>query len=343
MKKILDKLKTILWVNPDLTFSAKIHSSMFHQILPKFFAYERFDNVAAAVQTLTEDLLCEWVDMAIKKTNIADIICTGGVFMNVKANQKLAELPSVKSFYVFPSCGDESTAFGAAYYGYIMKSKQDILPIKPLEQLYLGGEFSDEDIKEQINKSKGKNFKVKFTRNIENEIASLLAEGKIVARFAGRMEWGARALGNRSILAHPSRQELVYKINDQIKSRDFWMPFAPSILDRDFAKYLKIKKKMAAPYMAITFDSTDKGKENFKAAMHPYDFTIRPHIVYKDWNPSYYKLIEEFKRLTGIGGILNTSFNLHGYPIVYTPEDALYVFENSNLRHLAIGSFLVSK
>lgn len=344
-QRILDKLKDLLWINSDLSFSAKIHSSMFYQLLPKLFAYERFDNIAAAVQTLTENLLCEWVEKATRKTNISDIICTGGVFMNVKANQRLAELPSVKSIYVFPSCGDESTAFGAAYYGYEKeRAKDNRLPeIKALKQLYLGGEFSNADIKKQIDKMKKKNFDVKSPKDIEQEIAVLLSKGKIVARFAGRMEWGARALGNRSILANPEKLEVLATINDQIKSRDFWMPFAPAILAEESDRYFINKKKVLAPYMMMTFNATAEGKLKLKAAMHQYDFTLRPQVISKDWNPRYYKLIQEFKKLTGIGGVLNTSFNLHGYPIVYSPEDAILVFLKSNLEYLALGPFLLSK
>lgn len=345
LQSVLNKVKNLLWVNPDLTFSSKIHSSMFYQLLPKMFAYERFDNIAGALQLFTEQLLCDWVEAAIKKTKIPDIICTGGVFMNVKANQKLAELPSVKSIYVFPSCGDESTAFGAAFYGYERERVKDTsLPrIKSLKQLYLGGQFLDEEIKKQINKSKNKSFEVKFSKDIEHEIASLLAKGKIVARFAGRMEWGARALGNRSILANPEKLEVLATINDQIKSRDFWMPFAPSILEEDSDKYIFNKKRVPAPYMMMTFNTTEVGKLKLKAAMHQYDYTLRPQIVSKEWNPEYYELIREFKKLTGIGAVLNTSFNLHGYPIVYSPKDAIYVFLKSNLKYLALGSFLLSK
>ena len=343
-QRILDKLSSLLWVNSDLTFSAKIHSSMFHQLLPKLFAYERFDNIAAGIQTLTENLLCEWVEMAIKKTNIEDIICTGGVFMNVKANQRITELSSVKSIYVFPSCGDESTALGAAYYGYVTKNQNiNTMSVKPLKQLYLGEEFSDKAIKKQIDKSKGKGFKVKFSKNIELEIASLLAKDKIVARFAGRMEWGARALGNRSILANPDKLEVLSTINDQIKSRDFWMPFAPSILEEDSKKYFINKKNISAPYMMMTFDATNEGKTKLKAAMHQYDFTLRPQVISKDWNPDYYRLIQEFKKITGIGAVLNTSFNLHGFPIVNSPGDAILVFLKSGLEYLALGPYLLSK
>jgi carbamoyltransferase len=135
---------------------------------------------------------------------------------------------------------------------------------------------------------------------------------------------------------------LIKVINDAIKSRDFWMPFAPSLLDRRQDDYLVNPKKIAAPYMSLSFDSTDRVND-LRAACHPYDLTLRPQVVYQNWNPSYYALIEAFERRTGRGGILNTSFNLHGHPIVSCPQDALQVFDESGLKHLAIGSYLLQK
>ena len=342
---IYKRLKKLIWVNSDLSFSAKVYTCVLYKIIPELLINERFDNISGAAQKLAEDLMVEWVKKAVKKTGIHDIVAGGGVFMNVKANQKIAELSEVASFFVMPSCADESTAIGAAYWGYHEARKNDpSLPdSKPLRDLYLGGEFTDRDIAKEVGKRKYKKYSVKKTREIEKTVAKLLCDGKVVARFAGRMEWGARSLGNRSILAHPSNLEAIRVINEQIKSRDFWMPFAPSMLDKSVDKYIKNPKNVDAPYMIITFDSTDLGRDKFKAAMHQYDATMRPQVVYKDWNPPYWKLIREFEKLTGIGGVLNTSFNLHGYPIVYTPQDALYVFENSGLTYLALGNYLVSK
>ena len=128
-----------------------------------------------------------------------------------------------------------------------------------------------------------------------------------------------------------------------IKDRDFWMPFTPSILQEDMKKYIKNPKNIFAPYMVITFNSTKKAQEDLKAAMHPYDFTIRPQEVTKDYNKDYYEIIKEFKKLTGIGGILNTSFNLHGEPNVLTPEDALHTVENSEIKFLAMENYLFEK
>lgn len=342
---LLNKIKDLVRVNSNLTFSTKVNSQLFYKLLPKLFAYERFDNIAAAVQTFTEELVCEWVKSAIKQTGTPDIVCAGGTFMNVKVNQKVAELKEVKSLFVMPSASDESTAIGAAYGGYQLQRAHNpqLPPIQSLTHLYLGRDFSDEVIEKILKNKKNKKFIVTKPSNLELTLAKILAKGEIVARFAGRSEWGARSLGNRSILAHPAKLEVIAEINKQIKSRDFWMPFAPSILFEDKDKYFKDKKNASSDYMIITFDSTPEGIDKLKAATHQYDGTLRPQVIQREWNPSYYKLIEEFKKQNGIGGVLNTSFNLHGFPIVYTPEDALFVFENSGLKFLSLGPYLISK
>jgi carbamoyltransferase len=135
---------------------------------------------------------------------------------------------------------------------------------------------------------------------------------------------------------------LVRVINEAIKSRDFWMPFAPSILEERAPDYLVNPKRIKAPYMILSFDTTER-RNDIRAALHPFDSTARPQEVSFAWNPEYHALLKEFERLTGIGGVLNTSFNLHGYPIVSRPEDALEVLDRSGLTHLAIGNWLVVK
>lgn len=342
IKEIYKKLKELIWINDDLTFSTKINSTMFQKILPKIYTEERFDNISGAIQLLAEDLLVEWVRKAVKKTGINDVVCAGGVFMNVKANQKILELPEVKSLYVMPSSGDETTSMGAAYWAYDTVGGE-WKDIKQLEHLYLGTDYSSQQIAKEIKKLNRRKYKAEKCVNIEKEIAELLSEGNIVARFYGPMEFGARALGNRSILANPANLDSIREINEGIKSRDFWMPFAPSILEERQNDYIKNPKNYPANYMTITFDSTEKARRDLKAAMHPYDYTLRPQIVRKNINSGYHKLISEFEKLTGIGAVLNTSFNLHGYPIVMSPKDALDVLERSGLKYLAIGDFLVSK
>lgn len=170
-----------------------------------------------------------------------------------------------------------------------------------------------------------------------------LAEGKIVARFTGRMEMGARALGNRSILAHPGKIESIETINKMIKMRDFWMPFAATILYEDQQKYIRNPQNISSPFMAIAFDTTTEGKKALVAAVHPADKTTRPQILRKEDNPKYYEIIKTFKSLTGIGAVLNTSFNIHGEPMVCTPEDALLTLQRSGLQYLALENYLISK
>ena len=213
----------------------------------------------------------------------------------------------------------------------------------PLQDLYWGPQYTDEEIGRAAERFKfSASVQCSHSEPIEPRVAALLAEGKVVARFAGREEFGARALGNRSILANPSDPAVVREINEAIKARDFWMPFAPSMLAARNGQYVVNPKHVSSPYMILSFDTTDR-RDDIRAAIHPFDFTARPQEVSAAWNPSYHAVLAEFERLTGIGGVLNTSFNLHGYPIVSSPEDALDVFDRSGLRYLAIGNWLVAK
>lgn len=245
-----------------------------------------------------------------------------------------------------PSCGDESTPLGAAYISYIerVKSQGKKITIDPIGPLYWGAEYSNREVLSFLKSvSAAKKYKVRYVKNIEKKIALLLSQNKVVGRMKGRMEWGARALGNRSILANPENRDIVTVINEQMKDRDFWMPFTPSVLEKRAARYIINPKKLFAPYMIITFNTTKQARRQLRAALHPYDFTARVQMVRHDWNPSYYSLIEEFEKLTGVGGILNTSFNLHGLPIVMGPKEAYYAFEHCGLEYLAMENYLVSK
>lgn len=324
-----------------LTFKTKINSELFGLFMQEHLQKVRFDYVAGAGQQITEEILSSWVREAVRKYKINTIACGGGVFMNVKANQKILELPEVRQAFFMPSGGDESNAIGAAYWGYKkLTGKKPAL----LDNLYLGPKYKKREIEAALRKRKTrKKYRVEIYPKIEKKIASLLAQGKVVARLAGRMEWGARALGNRSILADAGIEGVKETINKMIKIRDFWMPFAPVILKEDEDKYLVNPKKIDAPYMIITFDSTKKAQEDLRAAIHPYDKTLRPQVIDQKTNPSYYQILKEFKKLTGKGGFLNTSFNIHGEPIVCAPEDALSTFERSGLKYLSLENYLISK
>jgi len=186
-------------------------------------------------------------------------------------------------------------------------------------------------------------YRVTEHERIEEKIAELLVSDGVVARCAGRMEFGARALGNRSILANPSDRRVVDVINRMIKARDFWMPFAPSVLREREADYLVNPKGLASPYMMLAFPTNPKRRDEIVAAVHPHDGTARAHIVDEAWNPGYHRVIREFERRTGIGAVLNTSFNLHGEPLVGSHADAVDTFERSGLPHLALDRWLISK
>jgi carbamoyltransferase len=299
----------------------------------------RFDGIAAGVQQWVEDLLCEWISNIMKKFETDTLYLSGGVAMNVKANKAIAELDCVRKFYVSPSGGDESLAIGAAF---ALASAQGE-SLKPLKNAYLGDAVFVSDSKDLIKKYL-KDGKHELIENPTNDLlAGLLASGKVLARCCGRMEFGARALGNRSILCDPSKQDNIRIINEKIKFRDFWMPFTPSILAERADDYIVNPKGLEAPYMALAFDSTELARKHIIAAIHPYDFTIRPQLVTAETNHDYYHLIKAFQKKTGIGSLLNTSFNLHGFPIVRTVEDAYEAFEKSGLDGLIIPGFLILK
>jgi carbamoyltransferase len=304
----------------------------------------RFDWIAGGIQRLVEEMVTAWVRHAVGKTGVRRVACGGGVFMNVKANMLISQMEDVAEMFVFPSCGDESLCFGAAYQVEAMRQAATGKPlrIRGLETAYVGPGYTTAEIHQAVYRFAGpKGYRV--SEVTAAAVARLLAEGEIVARFAGEMEWGARALGNRSILMDPRRTENVQKLNSAIKRRDFWMPFAPTVLAERAGDYLVNPKAVPSPYMLFAYPTTAKGERELAAAVHPYDHTARAQILTREANGGYYELIHEFEKLTGTGALLNTSFNLHGEPIVCSPEDALSVLERSGLEHLMIGDRLVSK
>lgn len=333
--------KPAAWLNPEnpLEFRSAFPLNRFDLHLRAKAVGERFDNVAGALQHFTEDMVLSWVRAAIEKTGIHNVMVSGGVFMNVKVNKLIQEIPEVEKIKFMPSCGDESNPFGGAFY----VANENGEKITPCNDIYLGHAFSNEDVEQFINEKGLKDkYAVSKEKNIAKSIAKLLSNFKVVARVYGGAEFGARSLGNRAILANPSDMRSFYMVNDQIKVRDFWMPFAPSMLDTYVDKYLK-NFTGEAPFMITAFDLTDVGKEELRAAMHQGDHTARPQVVKEAVNPEYYQLIKEFEKLTGIGGVMNTSFNLHGYPMASTLEQALFTFENSGLEYLALQDFIVAK
>jgi carbamoyltransferase len=331
-----------MWGVEGLKFRNKTGRS--HQRLQRYYrrklAGQRFDNLSAACQLVFEELMLKWVHNAIEATGIHKVAAAGGAFLNVKANALIRESDSVEAFYAYPASDDGGTPIGAAILGYLDLCKdKGVAPVFNLPRdMYLGLEFSEQEMEASI-KAAGHAY-----RRLEEpaeEIASQIAQGRIIARFDGREEVGPRALGNRSILADPRDLRAIRKINFAIKKRDFWMPFAPSILEEDVRRY--VKGTVRWPFWMIeAFETTPEAERDIICGMHPMDLTARPQVV-NDMNPAFRQIIRAFKEKTGVGAVLNTSFNLHGYPIVGTPEMALHTLDNSDLDGLVLGPFFVSR
>ncbi len=302
----------------------------------------RFDKVAAILQKFLEDILLQLFIHLEKKYKPKNIFYGGGVAMNVKANLYLSKnLKKIKNFFVPLSPADETNVFGGNYYfmeKFFLKKKISLEKIKPLKNIYLGNEYK---IK-KIHFNKLKKFKIrKFSSKI---IGERINNGDVIGRFSGRAEFGQRALGNRSILASINYPGIVAKINKKIKSRDFWMPFALSIIDEDFNRCFEKNKSLDPYYMTTCYQLKNNiDIKEFANVVHPADRTGRPQVVTSINNLEYYNLLKILKKQTGFGAILNTSFNIHKKTIVETIDDAIDVFKSTNLDGLIINDYFVSK
>ena len=310
---------------------------------PHNFAFSRHlaaqfakPTVAAAYQKVLETVAREYIQPFVKQTGISNIVLSGGVVANVKANQRIFEIDGVEQIFVHPNMGDGGCSVGAAL---VLADNHTPVSRGRIEDVYWGPEFSDEEI-ESVLKEIGVNYH--RSDNVDLETAALLAEGNIVARFAGRMEYGPRSLGNRSILYHAKDPEVNLWLNTQLNRTEF-MPFAPATLHEEReACYLNIRgAEHAASFMTITFDCTETMKAQSPAAVH-VDGTARPQLVSERSNPSFHRVLKEYHRLTGIPSVINTSFNMHEEPIVCSPADAVRAFQLGKLPYLAIGSFVVT-
>jgi carbamoyltransferase len=250
-------------------------------------------------------------------------------------------MPEVEEAFFYPAAGDDGIPVGAALQGYYNYCLVEGLQLckESLTDVYYGPSYSNEEIKDALKRT-GWSERAELYGDIDSVVGDLVAKGQIVARFNGSLEWGPRALGNRSILADARDLKVVRKINFAIKQRDFWMPFAPTILEGRIKDYLV--NGAIAPYMILAFETTIK-REEIIAGVHPYDYSCRPQTLNDSWNQGYKRVLETYEKQTGVGGLLNTSFNLHGYPIVCTPEQAIRTLENSGLEALAIGDYLLAK
>ena len=329
VEKVYDKMLKINGL--DFEFNSEIKD--IYQYLKENLNEFRFDHIAAGIQSFSEKILVKWFTNALKKYNSNSIVFSGGVSLNIKANLMISKIENLKKFFVCGGGGDETLPIGACYH---YAEQQKIKP-KPLESLYLGtnAEYTDNEIKIFDD------YKVNKFENIE-QVIDLVLENKILATCRGRAEMGPRSLGNRSILADPRETSNIQKINTAIKNRDFWMPFSPIVLSEYQSELIDNPKKLESPHMTIAFETVD-GERKIPAAIHQADKTARPQLLKKEVNPQLWGLIKGFYDKTGVPSLLNTSFNLHGEPIVNNIHDALHVFENSKLDVLWLDRHIIQK
>ena len=290
------------------------------------------ENLAFAVQHHLEVAVTRLIEWGVKETGLSRVTIGGGVGLNVKMNSRIFDLPSVTDVWANPLCSDGGAAVGAAL---VAEHVSTSTPIAKLTRLNLGN--AEEDIETVLKASK-----VPYTRseNITREVAEMIADGKIVGWFQGRMEAGPRALGQRSILADPRNISSRDKVNAIIKFREYWRPFCPSILAERASDYFE--RYTEAPFMVMAFKANERLTKEAPAVVH-VDGTARVQFVDKENLPLYHSLISEFEKATGVGALLNTSFNVKGEPVVCTVRDALRTFWSTGLDALAVGDFIVRK
>jgi len=332
MKKVEKVFENMLQIN-GLEFSFNKDIPDIYDHLKNNLKNFRFDHIAAGLQSFTEKMLVEWISNACEAYNAKSLVFSGGVSMNVKANLNISKIPNIEKFFVCGAGTDETLQIGACYHWAEMNG----ISVKPLDSLYLGTNAAyDEKSVLSLTQYDVKKY------NSEEEILEKILENKIVAICRGNMEMGQRSLGNRSIVADPRISSNVEKINNSIKMRDFWMPFAPIILSEYQDLLIKNPKNLESPFMTIAFETKD-GKNKIPAAVHQADGTARAQLLKKEENPVLWNLIFKFYEKTGIPALLNTSFNLHGEPIVRSVKDGLRVFEKSGLEVLWLDNHIIEK
>ncbi len=340
--------KSAYHVNDLFTYSRKRHryesGKMFSKHMVKMWGPPRtgdgltepYIHIAAATQKTLEDVTLGLIDTYlgdILKKNGGNLSFAGGCALNVSLNRKLLGHPLIKHLYVQPASSDAGTPLGAATYVASELGEK----LKPMTHVYLGPSYTNDEIKKELDK-----IKVKYTyhEDIEEVTAQLLSQGQIVAWFQGEMEYGPRALGNRSILGNPTTKGVSDRINEIIKFRENWRPFCPSMLP-EYAKEI-LDSDHPALHMTLSFKISDKWKSKIPEAVH-VDGTIRPQVVDPKTNPKYYKLLSIFNKKTGIPVLINTSLNRRGEPMVCSPKDAINMFYGSGLENLVMGNYLLRK
>ena len=338
------------YINPkNKTFTNKVLSKTMRLIGKKYLLgaselIERCgklsnEDLSASIQHLLEKRLVEIVTYWIKKTGVKNVVLSGGVFANVKFNQYISEIPELEGLYIYPDMGDGGNAFGAAANLYYSTNKY-IPEITKTKAIYYGPEFSNKYIKNILKKASD-NVEFYLSNNTPLDTAKLLANNKIVGWFQGKMEYGPRALGNRSIIASPVDSTINQWLNDRMKRNEF-MPFAPSCLYEHAQELFEIPKehlKFPAQFMTITFKMKEKWAKLAPAVAH-VDQTARPQLVTKEANPKYHALLTEYNKITGLPLCINTSFNVHEEPIVCKPEEGLESLLTGVIDYFVCGDYI---
>ncbi|TAE31146.1 MAG: hypothetical protein EAZ92_03100 [Candidatus Kapaibacterium sp.] len=321
-------------------------------------------NLGLAIQRVTEDIVLKMAREAKRLTGSKNITMAGGVALNCVANGKLLKSGIFEDLFIQPAAGDAGGALGAAYAAYHIHYGKDRVNLAgrmdAMKGSYLGPEASNFEIEETAKK-----FNAVYTyfddfEKLAEATAKILADGNVVGWHQGRMEWGPRALGNRSIIADARNPEMQKRLNLKIKYREGFRPFAPSVLAEDETEYFDVSAP--SPYMLLIADVVEKRRNVLPAGYHAQelkdklyflrsdlpsithlDYSARLQTVHQETNPRYYGLISAFKRLTGYGVIVNTSFNVRGEPVVCTPEDSYRCFMRTEMDVLVVGNFLFEK
>lgn len=289
-----------------------------------------YANLASSAQKLLEEILSQIVVYNCRKYSLDNVAIAGGVGLNCAANRILSELKEVANIFTQPAANDGGISLGSAIAGAIALNEEVCFEMIP----YQGNSFSDEEVKEILIRE---NCEFYESNDLAHDVAKLISDGCIVANFQGRLEYGPRALGNRSLLADPRKKDMLVKLNT-LKGREVWRPLAPAVLFEKQTNYFS--SEQFSPYMTINCNVLKKEQKNLEAVTH-IDGTARIQSVTKKYNALFYDIINEFYNITGIPVVINTSFNIKGEPIVDTPFKALDSARKMNLDFLAIGSYIV--
>ena len=304
---------------------------------------KHYADIAASIQRVTEELLLRLARELYEETRLPRLCLAGGVAYNSVANGRILRETPFQDLYIQPAAGDSGGAVGAALYAYHVLLQQ---PRKfVMEHAYWGQAYGEDAIAAAIARQGLTARHLKDQQAVVKETVERLVKGSVVGWYQGRCEWGPRALGNRSIVADPRRKEMKAIVNQKIKFREPFRPFAPSILDRsvhDYVDYPKDKSLSPATFMLVVSPIKPERRETIPAVTH-VDGTGRLQVVEESTNPLYYHLIQNFEQETGVPVVLNTSFNLKGEPIVNTPENAISTFLRSEMDTLVMESFLIDK